>query len=704
MRNLIWLIALFICVCAFAPVQAEQSRSIRVEVRRQRTRDDVAILSLIVNDRSALRLPRANAPSGSLERRLSAAATVLSRAYRADELDFAVQENDEGHAELLLNGELVLSASPDEAALLGQSAIELAALWQRNLELALGLEAEAAEPAADSGSNGSNGAQESAERFSMKDVPQGDPESAQEGTAEENPEGGAAQPEAKAKTQPKTQPKTEPKAPTGGKAGAKARPAQPQDQTNADGGDESAEPKYVQTSTGRVGLGGVQDISLSALAPDPAFQRLMVSLGHRPYEPPLETRYNSISAPAELTAVVTGPASEDAARIAVEWALRAQAGVPLSSRVSWRGALLSPEEIAELPKARLKEMKALFGDQPLRADVPILATAPGKSRTVSLDYTISSIGEPVSGIAKVKIENRGFKLPRESYTWFSNAPEGVKQPQLLYYADLPVGVSGRLVYHHQNQGDQNLQFFARLVNETSEVGAVHVIPGSCAPDINTYFVGYKSCENFWANLNTGAGYVLRIPPGAQALLVGQALPRGYTSSGYYKLTNLASCNLRIETVVLEAGHFPAEHAYSRTDLASSMVYPEPYYSESREWSTGDDWLYLRLGQNAPQDLAGRTILHGMYGMTHSYTVDVTNTRSTPATVYVVLRGSAGEVKGQFFINDKYVVSQLVKGGDEQLMDQVTLQPGASKRLKIVGIPLNGGFYPASIIIRDTKMP
>jgi hypothetical protein len=280
----------------------------------------------------------------------------------------------------------------------------------------------------------------------------------------------------------------------------------------------------------------------------------------------------------------------------------------------------------------------------------------------------------------------------------------VKKAQLLYYASLASGVSGRLVYHHQNQSNDPLQFYARVVNEGAETAVLHVIPGACGPDINTYYVGFKSAENFWANLNNNVGYLLRIPPGRQATLIGQGMKVMDTCSGYYKLTNLSRAPLRIETVCLPPGSFPSEAAYTKTDGATSYVYPEPFHNTTRDYVTGDDWLYLRLGAEYPASLDGSQVFYGMYGVTHSFTVNLVNDDGGPRDVYVILRGSAGEVKGQFFIDDQYISTLLVKGGDEQPLKKITLGVGETRKLRITAMPLNGGFYPASIILRESLMP
>jgi hypothetical protein len=137
---------------------------------------------------------------------------------------------------------------------------------------------------------------------------------------------------------------------------------------------------------------------------------------------------------------------------------------------------------------------------------------------------------------------------------------------------------------------------------------------------------------------------------------------------------------------------------------SRGVFQAPYLAQAATYKPGDSWLYLRLGEEQLHSVTDDSRLHGSYGVTHSFSVELTNQQSTPALVFVVLRASAGEVKGQFFIDDEYVVTPLISGGDEQLLKEIPLKPGETKLLKIKALPLNGGYYPASIIIRQTRHP
>lgn len=448
----------------------------------------------------------------------------------------------------------------------------------------------------------------------------------------------------------------------------------------------AAKPGVVKASPGGASTpavppgGGTMGVGTSTTRVDADYANLMISAGHHVFEAPDATQLDHAILPKQLTAQVTGnTVTASALRAAVDNALRVYCGAKSTQSLRW---------VVTQPK-----------------DGSLSVPTGGKSQ-VTLSYTTDGtdpLAEGASSIG-VTLENRALPVPRETLTFFSNNPEGIIKPQLLYYADLPARQSGRLVLHHQNQSRAELQLIARVINTGSEQSAIHVVPGSCSADINTFYVGFRSAEAFWFNLNHGNGYVLSLPPGRQAYLLQQRLPAGYTSSAYYKLTNLGSTSLRIETVCVEPWTQTPEAALNGDGTASRGVFPAPYLTVAEEFQTGDDWLYLRLGAESPDSLVDGSRFDGSYGVTYSFNIQLRNTKAEPGLVFVLLRASAGEVKGQFFIDDEYVVTPLVAGGEEQLLKEIPLKPGQTKLLKIKALPLNGGFYPASIVLRESRYP
>jgi hypothetical protein len=159
-------------------------------------------------------------------------------------------------------------------------------------------------------------------------------------------------------------------------------------------------------------------------------------------------------------------------------------------------------------------------------------------------------------------------------------------------------------------------------------------------------------------------------------------------------------------VLALAGGAPLPEVAWPGEAASACVYGPPYLEESRTHTVGGDWTYLRVGAASPLcELGSGARLWGCYGMTHDFDVTLVNPAgSGKSTVYVLMRGSAGEVKGQAIIDGRYRTTPLVSSGGEELLDTLSIAPGETRRLRISAIALNGGFYPASIILRETRDP
>lgn len=419
------------------------------------------------------------------------------------------------------------------------------------------------------------------------------------------------------------------------------------------------------------GSGGIMSMPIAASRAHPGYSTLQYSKGHTPYTPPEHTKLQTEFTQVALTAQITGNSPDrDSVNRSVESAIRLHLNLGSSKQIEW----------------------STKGNSQL-------VLQPGRSRQVKVDYQVGHDPDNVNGRLDIMVVNSPIPLPRESLTFFSNDPEGITQAQVLFSDSLPAGQSARLVHHHQNQGEDPLNLVVRLYNDSTEPTSVHIIPGLAKANINTFYVGYKSAEDFWFNLNDGNGYVVQLGAGGSAVIANQLLERGYTSSGYFKISNLGQTSIRVETLALEPGGIDTPGGPTVPSKASMA----PYITVTERYQPGDPWLYLRLGDIMYKGL-GAGGFNGLYGYTHSFNVEIHNPRTTPALIFVVLRASAGEVKGQFFIDDEYVVTQLVESGGEQLLKEIPLAPGQTKLLKIKAMPLNGSFYPASIILRQSREP
>ena len=619
LRSLITLLLALLLI----PALPAQARAIRLETQKSSTPNGKPAAALVINGETVLQLAKDQHGEAPL-RNVSVIAARLAEAFRSGSFKLEVEQGAGARSfNIVLNGEVLVTATDMEGKAWGAEPEALAGTWRGNIEAALADEFAAGGP------------------LLSPELPQADlpePQNAEAAQVKFVFENASPPP---------------PDAPS---------PATPAPQPARSG--------------------GIIDLASTGTREHPDYAGLVVVSGNSVYQPPDYTNFIGTDFPETGTVRITGtkPLPALISR-AIDHALRLQLKLSPADELAWVDA------DADEP------------DDEEEADFD-LKLPPGKTIELNVTYTLK--GKPEAATT-LKLENRALGTPREEYTFFSNRPERIDQEQLLYYAELPGLQAGRLVYHHQLARSWDLRLVARVINTSTTPSALYVVPGDAAADVNTFYVGYLSAENFWKNLNRGNGYIATLPPGSQTILNEQRLTGGQTGSGYYKLVNLGEGPLRIEMLALNPGT-PIPTQAMASGGASSAVYGEPFINITDTYSCGDPWKYLRLGGDRPASLTDSTTLDGCYGMTHSFSIELSNPLGRPALVFVVLRGSAGEVKGQFFIDDEYVGTPLVGGGDEQLLKEIPLKPGETKLLKITAIPLNGGFYPASIILRESRYP
>jgi hypothetical protein len=672
-----WL-ALLLAVLAALPLAAHAERSILVETRQDSTPNGKPAYALVINGVVVAKLAKPTVIGGverTPQRGIAMAAAVLTEAYRGGKAELSVtSDTDNRDYTVAVNGKPLIVASDMEGKAWGATPGELAQTWQHNILNALDTAGGDIAPTEQVEIPTRTPETEQKPRNVVRLEP-GEPSEETTDSAPDIAQDSALlledeQPSTLKAGYDQQQHKTTSPVKT---EAAKPKQAAPKPQQTAP---KTAQPKPAAPQTKPAGpqTGGTAPPSTP---PANIISGLDVRSGSRGYEPPARQSIDPMDAPPQYTALVTGAnPSAGMIKTAVDAAIRAAAGLPDTTTITWRAT----DEEFTLP-----------------------ALTPGTRVSIPAVYKINADTNLTP--ATLTLENRSIPAARETVTFFSNVPENIKQEQLLYYATLPPGQAARLVFHHQNQSRERLRFVARVVNTEGKPLALHITPGISSPNLNTFFVGFKSAESFWQNLTSGSGYVLRVPAGGQAWIVGQDLDPGYTASGYYRLSNVSDSPLRIETLALHPDTPMPKGAWPSREGASCGVYPQPYITTQHDYiaNSSAPWLYLRLGEDAPASETDDSVHYGCYGVTHTYEVNVTNAKDIPALVFVVLRGSAGEVKGQFYIDDEFVSTPLVRGGEEQLLKEIPLPPKATKKVRIKAIALNGSFYPASIIFREERI-
>ena len=336
---------------------------------------------------------------------------------------------------------------------------------------------------------------------------------------------------------------------------------------------------------------------------------------------------------------------------------------------------------------------------------------------------------PVETTASITVVNRPIPPLPATVLFYSNNPEQLKQEQpLLFLGRLQPFKPVRLDYHHQNVSGGTLVFHADLINESGGPAAVQVISGISLPAQDTIQVGRRAGASFLKALNGNVGMVLQLPPHARVPIVVQRLVSGLTVSGIVQLHQitggagsvsvqvsadsdqgrLATPVGRVILAAMSGSRAAAPLPDEPTDYGngtplpafSPYVFSAPQLNLAETYAVGGKWAFVRIGHTeALRDSTGKFVLSGNYGADYEISLTLSNPTASPRPVAIYFAPEAGLAAGVFRVDDGPILEfDPVMLPTEPLLARVTLAPGETRKVRLQTIPLNGSFYPASIVV------
>jgi hypothetical protein len=117
---------------------------------------------------------------------------------------------------------------------------------------------------------------------------------------------------------------------------------------------------------------------------------------------------------------------------------------------------------------------------------------------------------------------------------------------------------------------------------------------------------------------------------------------------------------------------------------------------------GGAWQYIEMGRSdALRSIDGKVKLDGNYGVDYDIDLHLSNTTDTAKNIGIFFAPEAGPAAGVFQIdNGEYLEYNPTKVEDQPLLAKLPLAPGEHRDVHIRTIPLNGGFYPAAVIVHQ----
>ena len=371
--------------------------------------------------------------------------------------------------------------------------------------------------------------------------------------------------------------------------------------------------------------------------------------------------------------------------------------------------------------------KVVNADVSARLDLPPNMGAAAATGTYDLQLRATGPGLlPASGKARVTIAKTDIPDGGDLNLLYSNDPETIKRGgELLMgriFRDIPI----RLDFHHQNVGAQPLGFQVSLMNVSDAAAAVHVLSGIATPAVDTIQVGRRAGAEFLNALDTDAGIVVEVPPHSMVPVVTQRLPAGYTVSGIvqmriasgdvpiYVRVNADDSNPWIGSPIWNACERSLGNAWRLTPILalpanvgtltrklSGQIYPQPRIVRTADYVAGGKWAFIEMGRaDDLVSLDGASKLSGNYGADYDIAIKMSNPTDAPRIVGIYFYPEAGLAAGVFRIDNGDIIEFNPTDETQQLLiARYTLAAAESKTVHLRTIPLNGGFYPAAVVVR-----
>ncbi len=437
---------------------------------------------------------------------------------------------------------------------------------------------------------------------------------------------------------------------------------------------------------------GAGGLTVTALRPGDAV--VTVAAGRVVKALSVSVRRWSVEFPQSLSAGVVGsPASPDSVRGAVESALRLNL-----RRAPGAGFTYAIESLPPVGTG-------------MRVRIPVRVKASGPA-------SLSSEGR-----VEVEVENvpaPGARSAPEEALWYSNDPESVRAPQGLFASELEPGRRVRFLHHHMNASRVPMYFRVLAINDGDAPVRLGIAGAESGPEKDPVRAGLVAGTAFMRSWPTASAEVVELPARSFVPLSFRRVVRGQTVSGLFSLVSLSGDSgvqvvsdavptfplasdwrpaLATSTPWRTTGARPLGQLFRTPSAASVHVYPDPSREEDVPYRVGGRFGYLRLGQRAVvrQDKEGQ--LDGNFGVAYRYNLRLQNPTGVGTAVEIAFEASAGYSAGVFLVDGRLVKTPLLRPKGEARIAKVFLNPGQTRAMRLVTMPLSGSSYPATIVIR-----
>ncbi len=324
----------------------------------------------------------------------------------------------------------------------------------------------------------------------------------------------------------------------------------------------------------------------------------------------------------------------------------------------------------------------------------------GKTATLEIPLQKSENAEKVS-TKQIKIENLVIPAITPKFLAFSNHPEKVKKPGVLFEAGLINNKPIRLRSYHLGEENSPTHYFGvYLVNRSNRPARVRVVEAVGGPSENWMMAGHMNNLKFMHRLEKELGRIEEIPARSVFPIYQTSLEPGKVISATQNFFLIEGSPLQL---VVYASQTPDEEIpypiqSDVKDRHARGAYPLTAINIEAAYSLCEDSTFYTIGDTRLKDIFKGRDIRGNYGIIYDYDFTLCNPFKEEKKVGIFFQPRGGIATGSFSIDGHMVSVGTTRAYEVVQLTEITLPAESERKINLETMPEDASNYPVRLIL------
>ncbi len=296
-------------------------------------------------------------------------------------------------------------------------------------------------------------------------------------------------------------------------------------------------------------------------------------------------------------------------------------------------------------------------------------------------------------------------FPESVRLYVSNNPETLVKTGRLLDGEVRSLESVRYISHHKNLTGAPINYFVTAYNNADTAALMQVTQGYPCKNNEEMEPGHRTARQFAANAAAGLSRIITIPPGGSRIIESERLVNGEVVSSLGELRLLAGEYISFQIKVApEKGKANPDMIGFANEVRGHGTFGKPFVDIADTFTVGGRWRFIGVGD---KPLIGLTdpsaVLKGNYGVTYRIAETVENPHPAPEKVEIHFAATAGPAIATVTIDGKPYNVPISRPPNTTKVEEIVMQPGETRVVRVEIIPESGSFYPVRIVFKSRKI-